>query len=394
MVSRRKPARRTTASKAKKKASRRKPEKATAGKTRKKTGLTKGGGYPGRAAHEISLKCTQPVAPERTFDADVNNDRQSLIRTTGKKWVNGTKLHYYFFTNAAWRGTAAEKQVVKDAFSAWKGIPIGLEFEEVDSADEAEVRIGFLRGDGAWSYVGRDVLNQGQSARTMNFGWNIASDIDTAIHEIGHTLGFPHEHQNPNSGIVWDEQAVIDSLAGPPNFWSEEKTRWNILRKLPDNEVDGSQWDKDSIMHYPFEAGLIKVPEIYRNQALIPAPGLSSDDKLWARKFYPGLSESDHRLLKPFEAVRVTVEPGDQLNFLVKPTATRRYTFQTFGLSDTVMVLFEDINGDLRYRSGDDDSGTSRNARIRIKLYAGQTYVLRVRLYWAHRSGDFAVMMW
>ncbi|WP_265939207.1 M12 family metallopeptidase [Bacillus thuringiensis] len=46
----------------------------------------------------------------------------------------------------------------------------------------------------------------------MNFGWYITrnpSEIDTAIHEIGHTLGFPHEHQNTKSGIEWDEEAVL-----------------------------------------------------------------------------------------------------------------------------------------------------------------------------------------
>ena len=53
----------------------------------------------------------------------------------------------------------------------------------------------------------------------MNFGWDLTQpgEIDTAIHEIGHTLGFPHEHQNPHAGIVWDEEAVYAALAQPPN---------------------------------------------------------------------------------------------------------------------------------------------------------------------------------
>ena len=172
--------------------------------------------------------CTLPETREREFDRRVNNDRAELVRIADKKWVSGTELHYYFFTSSRWRGTPSQREVVRKAFAAWKKIGVGLKFTEVDSAEQAEIRIGFQRGDGAWSYLGRDVLNQGTSDRTMNFGWNIDNDIDTAIHEIGHLLGFPHEHQNPNAGIVWDEEAVYDELGGAPNFWSRERFAYNL----------------------------------------------------------------------------------------------------------------------------------------------------------------------
>jgi hypothetical protein len=68
---------------------------------------------------------------------------------------------------------------------------------------------------------------------------------DTALHGIGHTLGLPHEHQNPNAGIVWDEETVYTSLGGPPNNWPREKTQWNILRKIEPDTVQGSYWDPD-----------------------------------------------------------------------------------------------------------------------------------------------------
>jgi hypothetical protein len=102
---------------------------------------------------------------------------------------------------------------------------------------------------------------------------------------------------------------------------------------------------------------------------------------------------TDNNAIEPFRSVQADLEPGQQLNFSVKPTATRRYTFQTLGLSDTVLVLFEEIGGTPRYLAGDDDSGQDWNAKIEAKLYAGRSYVLRVRLYWVHRRGDFAVMM-
>ena len=271
---------------------------------------------------------------------------------------------------------------------------MGLEFIEVDNPDEAEIRIGFQRGDGTWSYVGRDVLEQSQSSRTMNFGWNIRNDLDTALHEIGHSLGFPHEHQNPNAGIEWDEETVYRRLAGPPNFWSRRTTFWNIIRKLPRSEVEGSEWDKDSIMHYPFEAGMILEPDEFRNRPLIPAPGLSERDAEWAQLFYPEIEDDNQRELVPFESVTASLAPGEQIDFVIRPTATRWYQFATFGRSDSVIVLFEDIDGEPRYRAGDDDSGDDLNAWMEERLFAGRTYRLRVRLYWAHRSGDFAVMMW
>ena len=59
-----------------------------------------------------------------------------------------------------------------------------------------------------------------------------------------------------------------------------------------------------------------------------------------------------------------------------------------------MLALFEEVDGQLRHRAADDDSGEERNARFETKLYKGRRYVLRVRLYWADQSGETAVMMW
>ncbi len=343
----------------------------------------------GRAAY-----CSVPQLPERQFGPEVSVERASLIRVMAKKWVNGTNLHYYFFLGSPWGTSEAEKEVVRRAFRVWKDLGIGLDFTEVSKPEDAEIRIGFLRGDGAWSYVGRDVLHQGQNERTMNFGWDISQpgEIDTAIHEIGHTIGFPHEHQNPNAGIVWDEEAVYRELGGPPNFWSREDTHWNIIRKIPPDTVQGSKWDPNSVMHYPFGPGLIKKPEQYQN-GLFPQPGLSEKDREQVRLFYP-VEAPDHPELRPFEAQRLSLGRGEQKNFAVVPPASRSYDFRTFGDSDTVMVLFEDRDGELGYVKGDDDSGTDLNASFRVRLAKGRRYVLRTRLYFNWSSGDSAVMMW
>lgn len=354
---------------------------------------SKAGDAPGIAA--MPLTCAVPVTPPREFGPEITNDRGALIIRTGNKWVAGTVLHYYFFRSPArWRGSDAQQGRVREAFAEWTSHDLGIVFEEVTSADEAEVRIGFVRNDGHWSYLGRDVLRYGPDERTMNLDAGDAWDIDTAVHEIGHTLGFPHEHQNPNSGIEWNEEAVYAALALPPNGWSRETTFYNIIRKLDPREVQGSDWDRDSIMHYPFAPGLIVRPEEFVDAPLIPAPGLSAGDIAEARFFYPPPIPSGPPKLVPFRSQQLKLRPGEQADFRFVPDATRRYRFQTFGSSDSVLVLFESVDGEQRFRAGDDDSGEDRNARVEEKLFAGREYTVRLRLYWAFATGEFSVMVW
>jgi len=316
---------------------------------------------------------------------------------TSNKWVNGTVLRYHFMKSpASWAAPEGEKNVVRQAFEMWKKLGTGLEFKETDSPADAEIRIGFLQGDGSWSYIGRDILQRGAAERTMNFGWRLATnppDLTTALHEIGHTLGFPHEHQNPKAGIVWNEDAVYAALAKPPNNWNRDKTFYNIIRKINPDTVQGSNWDPDSVMHYPFEAGLIAEPAQYR-PGLTPAGGLSDRDKSWLTTFYPPLANADYEELVPLKSVQLSLANGEQRNFRVTPSATRDFEMRTFGTSDTVMVLFEEVNGELRYKAGDDDSGEDRNAYIRARLDQGRRYVLRVRLYYATDAGQTGVMLW
>ncbi len=354
--------------------------------------------------------CSQPIVPEPVFAAGMNPYRLRDILMMRHKWTNFTKIRYYFFDRASdrsllrfsdgsqrhrtWVGSKAQEDAVRAGFEIWKSVGIGLEFEEVSSREEADVRIGFLQDNRSWSYLGRQVLNiTDKNERTMNFGWDITGD-DTAIHEIGHTLGLPHEHQNPNAGIIWDEEAVYADFGSPPNNWDRETTFHNIIRKIPADDVQGSSWDANSIMHYSFKAGLIKRPTKYRTENLSPSPGLSTRDETWVKSFYPGGDSVPTDRLIPMVSVPMHVRSGEQKDFLIEPDTTRYYEIQTFGTSDTVMVLSQDVGGDVRYVTADDDSGQDHNARLRVKLFRGDRYLLRIRLYWTKATGDTAVMMY
>jgi hypothetical protein len=338
--------------------------------------------------------CGLPLMPTRELEAGIDPNRESLIRSIEKKWVNGTELKYYFFNGGDWGGSDSQQKIVKEAFEEWKDIGIGLSFKPVNSASQADIRIGFMRGDGAWSYVGRDIWGIPVNERTMNFGWTLSGQDgrDTALHEIGHTLGFHHEQQNPFAGIEWNVEAVYRYFTGPPNNWSRQKTFNNVLRTLEPNSVEGSEWDPDSIMQYAIRSGLILRPEAYRN-GLNPAAGLSDIDKARVRLFYPK-TDRDLAELKPFQSESLSLAPAAQANFVINPESTRQYQIQTFGSTDTVIVLFEENQGTLEHFAADDDSGWNRNASLNVRLVRGRRYILRIRLYYSQNAGETAVMLW
>ena len=345
--------------------------------------------------------CSMIKTTPRQYAPEVSAGRARMIMLVEKKWINGTVLKYYFFKGASdgspsgWKGNPQQITMVKQAFKAWKDLGIGLNFEETNDKNEAQIRIGFLRGDGAWSYVGRDVIDIASSPeeRTMNFGWDISNDLDTPIHEIGHTIGLPHEHQNPFAGIVWDEEKVYAALAAPPNNWDRDTTYYNIIKKLPLNEVEGSTHDPDSVMHYPFEAGLIKEPAKFRN-GINPSGGLSAKDKEFAKKFYPSLTKSDYKQLKLSQSEPLQIMATEQRNFTFKPTRSRKYTIETFGQADTLMVLYEKNGNEEIYLSGDDDSGQDYNSKITMRLIKDREYIIRLRLFYNDSQGDLSVMIY
>jgi hypothetical protein len=357
------------------------------------------------------LYCALSPQPPLVVPPGLDFDRASALIVGGVMWVNGTILHYYFFDREtdssevtlpdgtteliSWVGAPAQQDVVRDAFRMWKNLGIGLEFREVSDRSEAEVRIGFQRKSGSNSYIGRAVLGIGINRRTMNFGWDLSTPrgLSTALHEIGHTLGMPHEHQSPLAGIVWDEQKVYEYFAGPPNRWDRDKTFHNVIRKLSTFEVQGSTWDPDSIMEYPFLAGLIARPEEYQ-AGLFPPGTISSADAEFVRTWYPPIGPAQPPTLEPFQSVALDLTAGEQADFTLTPPGTRKYQVAVFGASDTVVVLFEEVDGELRYVTADDDGGEERNARIEMKLFQDRRYVVRVRLYYAWASGQVAIMYW
>lgn len=354
--------------------------------------------HPTHPGPGLKPLCSTPPRPRPSLPDSVMMDplRRAAIVSARTKWVNHTVLHYAFFgAGSHYAVPAVQADAIRQAIGSWLGTGIGLRFTEVASLSEAEVRIGYSEADGvSQSAVGRDVLSIPLTEPTTVYGWDLTSPYGrgTALHELGHVLGMEHEHQNPFAGIQWHEEAVYQALGKPPNNWSRQTTFHNILEKLDPQQVQGSAWDPDSIMEYEFEPGLIDVPDKYDKEGLVPPGVLSTADKTWALKWYPGDAPAP-TALHAHHSVAVTLQAGQQVDYTFTPTQSRRYTIATQGATDTLLALFEEMGGEPRYLTADDDSGEDRNASIRYKLFKGRTYHVRLRLYYPGQTGVTSLLV-
>lgn len=334
--------------------------------------------------------CAQPKSIEQPHSPGISSIRLSYIVSTNKKWVNGTEIKYMFI-----EGPESQKKVVRTAFQKWKSLGIGISFSEVNNVQDAMVRIGFDLSDGSWSYVGRDILTIPKNKRTMNFGWDLNADsygMTTALHEIGHTIGFQHEHQSPFAGIEWNADAVYKEFSGPPNNWPKSQIDSNIINKLSPNQVKGSEWDANSIMEYEFGPGLIVKPASYEN-GINPPGTLSPLDIKGIKSFYPPINVTKVIKLDSLVSSAIKASSGDQVDFVFRAPATRKYTFQTFGNMDTVMVVSEKSKKENYYLSGDDDSGFEKNTKIELPLVKGREYLVNVRVLYTQENNEGGIIV-
>ena len=316
------------------------------------------------------------------FTVRTRGGRTRAISPIGKTWMNGSTLSVRFIGgSAAQRGTAQTQ-------AGWWSAVANLKFDFNDAAD-ADIRIAFDAADGAWSYVGTDNKNIPRDQPTMNLGF---LDGGTAAHEFGHAIGLAHEHQNPQGGIEWKEEVVLRELAGPPNYWDEATTRHNVLDRYRADQINGTEFDPDSIMLYFFPASWTK-----NGVGTKANDVLSALDKQFiaGAKMYPptAVTVDDATELTVGAARRTSASIGkfgeeDLFRFTV--AGSGRYIADTRGPTDVVMKLFGPDNPTALIAE-DDDSGLSTNARIAADLMPGR-YWMQVRHYNRERGvGDYSV---
>ncbi len=194
-----------------------------------------------------------------------------------KLWKPGRTLKISFI------GTIDATVKAKIKFYAAKWLEhANLKFSWVTK--DGDIRISCKPG-GSWSYIGTDALTIGKSKATMNYGWFNAQTPDdefsrVIVHEFGHALGAIHEHQHPTGGIPWDKPKVYAYYAR--QSWDHAQVDNNIFAKYDASQLNMTDYDKLSIMHYAVPNELtIGDYEVGWNRQL------SDNDKILARRIYP-----------------------------------------------------------------------------------------------------------
>jgi hypothetical protein len=157
---------------------------------------------------------------------------------------------------------------------------VNLKFVIVPKGD-ADIRITTVSEHNK-SLIGTDALTFDQSEATMYLEATPSDEYfeSTVLHEMGHALGYLHEHLHQDATIPWNREKVYEHYF--ENYgWDKQRVDENVLTPYSGAIVD-TEYDKFSIMHYEVDKELTDgVWEVSKNTVL------SEVDIKMAKRTYP-----------------------------------------------------------------------------------------------------------
>lgn len=212
------------------------------------------------------------------------------------------------------------RRTILKHMNAWNKTA-NIKFTETNEA--GHVRITRTKGDGHWSWVGTQILEiTDPDEPTMNldgFTMNTPESefLRVVRHEAGHTLGFDHEHLRGEFVSRIDVEKAIAYYAEPPNEWTPDDTRAQVLTPLEKKSIMGTTVaDPLSIMCYHVPA------EITTDGVAIPGGvNINKRDFEFAGKVYPKTGKSP---LPPKATTASAISSGEAKNAPVVPVSLGR----------------------------------------------------------------------
>jgi hypothetical protein len=192
----------------------------------------------------------QALQAARALGAPVGVQRIAVV--INKRWnvpASGTLTLGVRFLDTA---NADLKAKILAHMNAWYDRGVAVKF--VESVQNAAVRIARTAGGGYWSYLGTDILAIPATQPTMNLDSFTLSTPDREYarvvrHEVGHTLGCPHEHMRAALVGKLDRAKTI-AYFQQTQGWSAQETQQQVLTPLNEQSLMGTPVDADSVMTY------------------------------------------------------------------------------------------------------------------------------------------------
>ncbi len=318
---------------------------------------------------EIEMFCTAKT-PQRTsaIDSDTGTIRGLLDHYY--LWNPGTTLKVRIF-----QGSKMLRDLVIEAAREWEKYA-NIRFEFVEYG-ETNIRILLSQGLGHNSSLGIQCNSVPADEQTMN--------IDTAnffyqgkfypfeykgtvMHELGHALGFLHEHFSPVSGINWNKEAVYKDIM-ETNGWTKEQIDYNLFQQFAVTYTNGTKYDNKSVMHY-----YIKSNWTFDGYSVKSNYALSEGDKELAKLAYPATGTERSVIVPRFSITGFTktdvIDNAAKKGFSYYPT----FDIKTEGRQGKVVLIAYILDKDFKFIAHAENADMIVGTSQAYTLDAGKKY--------------------
>ena len=165
----------------------------------------------------------------------------------------------------------------------------------VETNGQADVRVARVAGDGYWSYIGTDIHTIAPDQPTMNLDSFTMDTPESEFHrvvrhEIGHTMGFPHEHMRKELVALIDRAKAID-FYGRTQGWDEQTVIEQVLTPIEQSQILATpKPDVKSVMCYQVPGSITTT-----GKPIIGGKDIDKMDFAFASKIYPKSVERPKR---------------------------------------------------------------------------------------------------